>query len=315
MEQHYNNFLTTLYKLIFDFNRYCPSDNIQKILDIYKDFDMAKVIFRVYHLLNDNDEKINKHDESLFEKPFYILPDLNISISWDKLKKGQKEKIFIYLKILTIETHILINSSYQDNTKIVPYNNLEINPYIGICKNEDEYGINEMFSSLSTLETEKIDAFNIESLINMTGINKLVNIDELSNQLKNMKKDDIESATNNIKELLGNNIDHKTTSLINDMLTNITNEFKCNDMGQGDPLKNIINVAESVAEKMKPVLEDNSFDISQLINSTQIFSNQCKDKNGKSIFGDNFNVFTLLTQLTGSTQLSNNKFNLNIPKK
>jgi hypothetical protein len=42
----------------------------------------------------------------------------------------------------------------------------------------------------------------------------------------------------------------------------------------------------------------NQENLSKLINSTQIFAEQCKDKDGKSIFEGKVNPFTLLGQLT-----------------
>ena len=83
------------------------------------------------------------------------------------------------------------------------------------------------------------------------------------------------------------------------MLTSISEEMKKNDMGTGDPFKNIMSIAESVAGKMKPSIEKNGIDISQLISSTQVFANQCTDKNGKPMFDVKMNPFALLSKMAG----------------
>lgn len=323
MEQHYDSFLTTFYKFIFDLNRYAPSEGTQKALDVYKNLDIAKVIFRTYHLLKDNSTQINNKDETLFNLPFIVLPDIDVSKSWPILIKGQKDKLFTYLRILMIETDILINqqpkqldqTQTQENketndviVKVTP--SLEFDPYVGVGENNSEkFGVNEMFSSLDNIEDETTAGPGLETIMKMTGIHKLVNLSELSEQLKNMKKEDIENATNNIKELLGDSVDPSTTSLITDMLTNISEEMKNNDMGKGDPLKNILNIAESVASKMKPQIENNNIDMTQLLNSTQMFANQCKDKNGKSLFEGGMNPFALLGQFANINPQNTNQSN------
>ncbi|QKF93978.1 hypothetical protein QKU48_gp0520 [Fadolivirus algeromassiliense] len=334
MEQHYNNFLTILYKFVYDLNRYVPSHVTQNALDVYKDLEMAKIIFRTYHLLKDNCDKINNKDETLFSQQFYILPGVDVSQSWVKLIKGQKDKLFTYLKILMIESDILVNQSPTPNnnivdnkktsneqskspqseiiqstdtsTEIVKAQSVEFNPYVGVGENnKEQYSVNEMFSALDKMEDDKPTGPGIETIAKMMGLNKLVNLEELSNQLKNMKKEDIENATNNIKGLLGNNVDEKTTNLISDMLTNISDEMKNNDMSNGDPLKNILNIAEKVASNMKPKIEQGDIDMSQLLQSTQAFASQCTDKNGKPMFDGKMNPFALLGQFANMNNMSN----------
>lgn len=337
MEQHYKNFLTLFYKFLYDLNRYTPNDNLKKVLDIYNNLDIAKIIFRTYHLLKDNFEQIKKRDEALFTKEFFILPEIDVSQSWLKLIKGQKEKLWTYLNILMIESEILVNfkeesknlstetqiqtqiqtqtqTQTQTNSESIDPPSLskekneqpEFNPYLGIgnaIQVGDTYGVNEMFSSIPTFEDDKPDGPGIDTIANIIGINKMINLEELTNQLKNMKKEDIENATNNIKGLLGSNINEKTAGIITDMLSDISEELKKSEMSKGDPLKNIFNVAETVASRMKPKM--NQENLSQLINSTQIFADQCKDKNGNSMFGDKMNPFALLGQFANNLNQEN----------
>ena len=111
MDNHCNNFVTIFYKLLFDFNRYWPSDTVQNILDSYKDLDMAKVIFHIHSLLQKHTGAIEKKEDTMFVQPFILLPGINLSEAWPKLLRGQKNKIFTYLKILEIESDIIMNRS------------------------------------------------------------------------------------------------------------------------------------------------------------------------------------------------------------
>lgn len=332
MEIHYSNFVTTFYKFIGDINRYVPTNGTKKSFEEFHKFDMAKLIFRTFHLLNDNITNINNKNELLFEKPFILLPDVDISSIWPNLIKGQKDKTWTYLNILQIESELLMNHTTQSQsiteqqditlsqtevnddqslamvhidaettstTEPVPE---EFNPYVGIgCTNNTLYGVNEMFSALPTEDENQSCGPGIETIAKMIGLNKLVNFEELSEQLKNMKKEDIDNATNGIKGLLGDNIDEKTSALFKTMLTDISEEMKSTELGKGDPFKNLMNIAETVAGKMKPTIEKDNIDISQLINSTQVFANQCKDKDGKPIFDGKMNPFSLLSQFVGNS--------------
>jgi hypothetical protein len=311
MEQHYKNFISTFYQFISDLNRYSQNPGTQKALDIYNNLDMAKVIFRTYHLMNDSLQKIQSKDDTLFKNPFVLLPDVDISVYWPTLIKGQREKIWTYLNILYLETEFLMNKKEpvqqtptSSEQQVAETKAVDFNPFVGINgdNNVESVSVDSMLSSIPTTDESSSSGPGIESIAKAIGLNKMINIDDLTNQLKNMKKEDIDVATNNIKELLGNNVDEKTSGLITDMLTNISTEMKKNELSQGDPFKNLLNVAEIVASKMKPKIEENNIDVAQLINSTQLFASQCKDNTGKPIFNDKMNPFTLLNQLTSGGQ-------------
>lgn len=314
MEEDYKKFIMTFYQFIYDLNRYSPSKEAEKVLEIYSDLDMAKVIFRTYHLLKDNSDIITNKNDTLFGQPFIVLPSIDISTYWPNLIRGQKDKLWTYLNILLIQSDILMNhKNPMKNEPDIPTKltensdaqaKLEFNPYVGISPNgqteNKDYGVNEMFANIPTFEDDKPTGAGIESLIGMMGVNKMINLEELSDQLKNMKKEDIENATNNIKGFLGSNVDEKTTNLITDMLSNISDELKNSEMGSGDPFKKILSVAESVAGKMRPTIDKDNIDVSQLINSTQVFANQCKDKDGNPMFKGNMNPFAMLGQFANN---------------
>ena len=309
METHYKNFMTTFYKFTSDVNRYYPTPGTKKALEEFDNFDIAKLIFRTYHLLKDNLKQITDKDNTLFKNTFVVLPDVDIASIWSHLIKGQKDKVWTYLSILQIESELIMD--YTKNIAVVeqepPINAVieqekpidDFNPYIGIgVTNATGYSVNEMFSALPETDEQQSSGPGIEAIAKMIGLNKLVNFDELADQLKNMKKEDIESATNGIKELLGNNLDEKTTSLFTNMLTDISDEMKNTDMTKGDSFANLMGIAESVAGKMKPTIDRDNIDISQLISSTQVFANQCKDANGKPLFEGKMNPFSLLSQFS-----------------
>lgn len=342
MEQHYTTFLETLYKFIFDLNRYSPNDNCAEVIQIFDKLDVVKIIYRVYNQLSKSASLIENKDETLFQTPFAILPDIDLSIYWPKLIKGQKDKLWTYMRILLIESDVLMNYQQsqpsisqttslevsQQNTSlevpqpftsselVVVNKELDFNPYVGIGPSgQNEYNVNDLFSGLPKDDEENNNyGPGLGMIANMIGLDKKINIEELSEQLKNMKPEDIESATNNIKSMLGTTVDQKTSDFLSSMLTNISQEMSSTKMKNGDPLGNIMNIAKSVAEKIRPQVEENQIDMSQLLASTKGFATQCRDKNGKPMFTENNNPFMMLEQLTSNMrenngQLTENQYN------
>ena len=253
MEEHYKNFITTLYKFIYDLNRYVPNDGTKEALQIYDKLDTAKIIFRLYHLLNNNLEKIKNKDDTVFNTSFILLPNIDLSIFWSKLIKGQKDKLWIYLNILHVETDILVNSKQEQSEPLAKelvtkeesqVKKDDFDPFVGVGKDGEEFGVDQMYAAVPTLDEDKPDGVGIETIMNLTGIDKMINMNELTSQLKNMNTDDIDNATNSIKSLLGPNVDPNTTNLISDMLKSVSEELKNNDLGKGaNPITTIKNIA------------------------------------------------------------------------
>ena len=316
MENHYKNFLTTLYKFLYDLNRYDPSDNLENVLGIYKDLDKSKVIFNVYHLLNDNATMIKNRDDTLFTQPFNILPIVNVSPSWPKLIKGQRDKVMTYLNILLIESSLLIhpppvqNSTLDLNQKNISLDiegkeqqqalvknanePIDIDPFVGVSSG-GTFGVDGLYSTIPSLDEDKpTGGLSIETISSMIGLDKMVNFGELTEQLKNMKKEDIESATNNMMNMLGNNADPSTKNLISGMLNSVKEELGDQDFSKGNV--NIIALAKRVAERMQPSM--NKCDLTQLLNTTKSFAS-VKDENGNPVFGgdDKTNPFMMMNQL------------------
>ena len=173
-------------------------------------------------------------------------------------------------------------------------------PYVGIgnVATDNDYGVEEMYASLANMPDEETSVGpGLESIANIIGLNKMIDFDGLSEQLRNMKSEDIDNATNNIKEMLGNGVDENTANMIGSMLMDISDEMKTKDLGIGSGFKNIMSIAESVAGKMKPKIQNGELDINNLMNSTQAFATSCKDENGNPMFDANSGPFAMLTQL------------------
>lgn len=292
MEYHYQNFVTYFQKFIVDLNRYCPSDELNELINIYESLDKKKIMESFYGNVNKYGKEITANNESIFNNNVVIFQGINLKSYWPQLISGQKKKVWIYLNMLLLECNMVIVQKDEKDKKEMAFN-----PYEGIGGDNANYGVNEMFSGLKTLDEDKPEKPGFGSIANMVGADKMLNMDKISEQLKNMKPEDIEQATLSIQNLLGSNADPQTSKLIGDMLSTIKGELNDGDISKGNPLDNIMKIAESVATKMKPNIEQEGIDMEGLLASTQNIANKCVDDKGNKLFNGQMDPMQMLRQM------------------
>lgn len=316
MDQYYTNFITNLHNVVSDLHRYVPSDNTSKFLEYFDKLDMNKLMIRYLNIMQPLEAQLNAKDDSIFSQKLSIFPGIDMNVYWKQLTSGQKNKIWTYLQMLYIQGDLALNvqaklstnssnTSKASETESATVNETsadKFNPYIGVGTTGIEYGVNELLSGSKAIDAEQTDTKpGLGNIASLLGVDKMLNVDQIADQLKNMKKEDLDEATNNIKNLLGSNIDDKTATLIQDMLTNITSELKNSSTSNSNPLDTIMTIAERVAGDMKPKMESEGVDIMQLWNSTENLASSCKDENGNSMFANGMNPFSLLNKMMGTS--------------
>lgn len=306
----YREFVKSLYAMFKDMNRYYPTEGVQQLIGVFDKLDMGKVMLRFLNTMRTYEHQLKNRDETIFNKSIILFPDVDVSEIWQNLTDKQKDKIWTYLQILYIQSELLLNREEiegQTDKSVVVKNmqndvenhKVEFNAYEGVGSNEPEnYNVNEMFSGMDKLDDSNYTP-GISSLMKNMGIEKMLNIEKLSEQLKNMKKEDIDEATKNIKGLFGDNIDNNTQEALSNMLHNITDELKKKDISEGNPIENIIKIAETVASNIGPKLMEKNVDMSKLWGQTRNMTNNFKDKEGNNPFNANNNPLNLLEKMMG----------------
>lgn len=320
MEQQYKSFVTTLYTFVSDINRYVPNDGCKIILEVFNKLEMPKIIMRFYSLMFENQNKIELKDVSLFNDELNILPGFNLSSIWPKLTSAQKGKVWVYLKMLYVnsETIILFHKMNKDkdtNKKEKETNKEkgeedipEFNPYVGITGGNNNYGVNDVCATLDSVPEQNTSGPGIESIMTTLGLDKMLNMDEINEQFKNMNPEDIKQATSTIQSLLGKDLDEKTTKFVSGMISSITDEIQKGDLKNGNIFTAIPKIAESVAEQMKPTVEKEGIDMQKLFNSTKNIAENCTDENGNKIFNENMNPFSMLGPLMNSQGMTQEQY-------
>lgn len=297
-EQHYKNFVATFYKFLYDINRYVPTSEMEQILNAYKDFDMVKVIFRVHKLLKAIENDIQKCDVKLFSKDLFILPSINLSSLWNRMNPNQKKKIWTYLSMLLLQTDIFYsadtNNEENNNNDNKQVTTTEFNPYVGVGNSNQNYSINEMLSSIPTIEEDQPMNIGIDAITKMMGLDKMININEIASKLKNMTDEDRDKATEQLKVAFGAENDPATCNFITSMVNNLTEEVQ---KGEGDT--SLQKILESMAPKVSASIAENNLNVPQLMQSAKNFAKN-QSPEAAQMFGG-IDPFAMLEKFAGGT--------------
>nr|QBK89285.1 MAG: hypothetical protein LCMiAC02_03800 [Mimivirus LCMiAC02] len=267
------NFYDILKRCLHDLNRYIPSENIQKILKKYDNFDFGIVCFKYHNVMKefDTDLKNGKINESMFNNSLIILPGVDLHIFWKKLSNKQKEKIWTKLRLIYISSDNLMNSPDRQRTQSNttekkttsdaqhPARRLrekQFNPYEGIGKSNKIFGIDEVYSGPDELPGQ-------EKSKSMFDINKILKLDGIKDHFKNMSKEDIDNATSTITQLMGKNVSSGATNLISDLIHSIKDEIASSDN------LDIMDLAKKLTKKIGPKLKNNKKNVDELLKSAQ----------------------------------------------
>ncbi len=301
---------------------------------------LSNIIQKVFFILKDNLELLKKRNPKLFQlkledkRTKTIIPGIDLIYIWYGLNNLERINMWFYLKNLYLTSNNMIelinnnkSSNFNEldykklkkdyiesfpNINIVDLTNLDIDLYSGVGRNfnsnnkSESLSITDIFNNIeelnkndtNTSNTNNNNPINASNIIKMMGIN----MDELKEKLKNIDKAELEEATKNIKQLLGDNIDKETADTINDIMTDITDQLKNEDLGD-DPLENLAKVAENVANKNKNRIDPKKINLNKLIENTEKIMNKNSDPNNKNnIFSGANNPLNLLKKMVNTNK-------------
>lgn len=278
-------FISTLYKLVHDVNRYVPSKNLTTILDKYKELNFATVVYKIGTLLKNNVQMINDKNQELFNDTFIVLPNFDLKPLWPKLKTGQKNKVWIYLSILQIESDLIITQASnekvtvkeetvkEENVKINDDNDLiKFDPFEGIGSNDTN--VAELYESISLMDEEE-GGPGIESVMKMLGVDKMIDIKGITEQIRTMTPESIKENMDKLQEVLGDDMDKDTYEIVETMLFGMNKGLQNQD--------NLIKALEETSKTMEPIMKEKKFDPQKLIKAASAAMETQKNPDGSSI--------------------------------
>lgn len=316
LQNYFNEFVINVRKIILLFNDITPTPETEKFQKVFSGLKWDKIISRYYLRLDKHKEELCERNVKMFESVIIAFPEIDISVRWNKLGSGSenennKEKIWTLLQKLYVSSFFLVEGSSKDmidETKMKLIKKIEtdinkrdiaFNPFSGInITNKPEQLSMDDLSKGKLPDKPTGSTSRAGMLTSLLGVDKMIDIKSLREQLKKIDEKEINDATNSIASLLGDSIDK---NLVTEMITSVSNELKQKVEESDNPIDSIINVAESVAKKMAPKMDPKKINIDKLMESSKNFAKNCKDKDGKPIFAGTGGTdpFSLLSGMLG----------------
>ena len=295
-------------------------------------FDYSKFIKKIYRTFKNNSNAISllkdkNHD--LFSlkdennKIITLIPGINIKLLLLFMKSETIDNFWLlfYLFVLTslnllkyVNPKISTNESINDlidflseETKKNPKILLSIfNPFLGIGTSND-VTINNMTQVLEGPDNStNADSNLINNLLNTVGIEKLINPDQLKDQLKDFGDDQIKDATDQIVNLLGAHNDDTVKEVCGSLVKDIIDNFKENGLDNiGNTLMNIVKKTQNDTAKLDKIKHTANSMHNFMANSADKIMEMEKDKSINS--PDFANVMTACMNMLRNTNIAQNK--------
>lgn len=236
------------------------------------EFDQARIIKKIYRVLTQNLDKLYPEpDKSLFTlkndkgEIITIFPGLDMALVTNALNDEDTKTLWGHMYMLYISSVGMISAinNHKKEGKvwdIIPKMKEKVtkmgifgksfNPFIGLMQDDTEYDVKTMFDKVDEIKAPS--GPSMEDVFKMTGVDKLVDVNQLGEQLKNVKQEDINDATMSIAKLLGAEHDNDVKEVCGTLVEGIVSDLKANPEGG---IKSMFETARSVTEKLGPKID------------------------------------------------------------
>jgi hypothetical protein len=281
-------------------------ETCEQILNQYKNnenktyVDQVKIIKKVFNVLKENLSLVVNKDSDLFSiktpenKIMTIIPGLNISLNVELMTEEDKTELWdnIYSMFISSVKMVYMNTDKarykQEVLDVVSYCEKEL-----ITKNKV---LNNFFLGLnrdSTNNCSMDDLMSKEVIIPGTesqagvlgslGIDKLMDVENLSAEIKKFNDSDINDTINTLTTLLGGDSDVK--DVCSTMVKSVLEDIKSNG------IQNVMSIAERVSSKIgnqidSKKMEKTAENMNNLLKNNADKINNLTDENGNPFGGD-----------------------------
>jgi hypothetical protein len=295
---------------------------------------IGEIMKKIFSVCCNNLNLLENNDESLFylknnNRKITIISGIDIGQAYIKFNAESKILLWKYMKKIYIVSAKLI---FQFNATIdqalmnyilksedinfdpvkefrekYPDSNIiskEFNPYEGISNNVEGISMEDLIAkNIDNIDFDKIGS--IGSMIEMIGLDKMINLEEISKQLQNIDKNEISKATEHIKSFIGDNIDKDTGNMIDMMLSGIAEKLGKTDL-KNAKFDDVISMANNVGEELCNKIDPTKVDAVKFQNGTsnmlKNLINNCKDEKGNPILPAGFDPMAMVEKIMGMKQ-------------
>lgn len=271
--------------------------------------NVGKVMLRMMKLTKPSWSRIVAKDETLFDNKFSIVPGVDLNKLWSKLDNDKKGNVWKYLEFLHLvaECYVQMTTTgkvdaekmtkevkqVKESNKVTEVTKvtktkpkpLEFNPYEGVGGDGD-FGVDDLLTGdLPPEENEEgggPSLFNPSMLASAAGLGNVFDGEKLKEQLGSLTPEEINKAKSSIKKALAGKND-KVADVLGGMLDDVTDQLAKEDLSKGNPLQNIMKVAESIAGKLKPKMEKHGVTAGELFMSAKSLATSAGNAKGPSM--------------------------------
>jgi hypothetical protein len=247
-------------------------------------YDQGRIIKKIYKTLTNNLNKLDPNPSTVDPEPSIdlfllknengetvtIIPGLDIGLIISSFTDDEKNILWnhIYMMYISSITMISANNNHTDNRIHIILPRLKdrivksgltigkdrnaFNPFIGLSKMEEsgDYDVTKMYTNVGDLAPgSEMGGMSMEDIFKLTGVDKMIDIDQLNDQLKNCKQEDINDATDNITKLLGAEHDSDVKDVCHTLVSEIVSDLKING------LTSMFDTAKSVTDRVGKTLD------------------------------------------------------------
>lgn len=306
-QKEYNvttKFLTSSQKFMTDIKQ--NSDGFDSTRFVKKAYSALRTIDGCNYLKNKDAALFSMRDEN--NRIVTIISGIDLRIGYRLLNANQIEQFWQYMYLFSSSVYNMIknantikfNNQLHVNDTLqyiesaltktgVVFNNMIFNPFIGLGESNEQYSLNDMFTGDALPKEHKM---SIDNVLNMLGVDKMIDEHKLDEQLKELGQEQVNEATEKIASLLGaeNNAEIKEVceTLIQDIVANLK-ENGINNIGT--TLQKVAQNARGKIELSK--MQKTAESMQHFMANSQEKVKNLKDADGNPIGQDILNNLSL----------------------
>lgn len=251
-------------------------DELTKGFTDKNDFDQGKIIKKIYRVMTEHlDKFFPEPSKELFSlkneenATVTIIPGLDIQIVTKTMTDEEMDKLWNHMYMMYISAVVMIteiNEHKKDGKvwTVLPKMREKVmksgmftkdgklfNPFFGLMpegskEDKENYNVETMFENVDDIQTPS--GPSIDDMFKLAGIENMVDVDQLNDQLKNVGRADMDEAIKHIGKLMGTENDAESQEVYRTLVEGIVDDFKTNQSGVGGMAKTVQRVSEKIGK-------------------------------------------------------------------